>query len=330
MDLISVIVPVYNVEGYLRRCVDSILAQTYENLEIILVDDGATDLSGAICDEYAARDARIRVIHKPNGGLSSARNAGIDIASGDYLAFVDSDDWIDPEMYSYLMGLIHKYDVKLAYTGRFDVEEATGERTVGLCPEREEKIPAQELVKRIFLWDNVDSAAWDKLYHRSLFARYRYPEGKICEDVPVTYRLILETDYVAVGNKPMYHYYHRAGSITKSKVSEKSFHFSQHTAAVYEDIRKNYPELAPRARYLRVRSLSHILLLLETEGERSWEIYPEEYSAARGELRKHLSFLLTSPLLGKQERLTDLLLILGWYRPLRRLYHGETRKETKA
>ena len=312
MERISVIVPVYNVSSYLRRFVDSILAQTYENLEIILVDDGATDASGVICDEYARKDDRIRVIHKSNGGLSSARNAGLDIATGEYVAFVDSDDWIEPEMYRYLMGLIQKYDVKLAYTGRFDVEEATGERTVGLCPEKEEKIPAHELVSRIFLWDNVDSAAWDKLYHRSLFEKYRYPEGKICEDVPVTYRIVLETDYVALGNQPMYHYYHRAGSITKSKLSEKSFHLSQHTAAVYEDIRKNFPELEPQARNLRVRSLAHILLLLETEGERSWEAFPEEYSATRKALRKHLPFLLTSPYLEKKERLTDLLLILGW------------------
>ena len=322
MDLISVIVPVYNVEPYLCRCVDSILAQTYENLEIILVDDGATDRSGAICDEYARKDPRIRVIHKENGGLSSARNAGIDGATGDYLAFVDSDDWIDPETYAYLLGLIKKYDVKLSYTGRYDVEETTGEKTLGLCPEKEEKISSTAFVKRIFLWDNVDSAAWDKLCHRSLFENHRYPLGMVCEDVPVTYRVVIETDYVAVGSRPMYHYYHRSGSITKSQVSEKTFHLSQHTAGVYAFIRENHPEIVPEARYLRVRSLSHALLVLETEGEKSWEKFPEEYQTSRRELRKHTAFLLTSKLFGGQERVTDLLLILGWYRPLRRLCHG--------
>lgn len=326
MDLISVIVPVYNVARYLRRCVDSILTQTYENLEILLVDDGATDSSGAICDEYAAREPRVRVIHKENEGLSSARNAGIDAARGDYLAFVDSDDWIEPETYAYLLGLIQKYDVKLSYTGRYDVEEATGERKVGLCPIKEEKISSQEFVGRIFLWDNVDSAACDKLYHRSLFENHRYPLGKVCEDVPVTYRVVLETDNVAVGNRPMYNYCHRKGSITQGNLSEKTFHFSQHTEEIDSYIRENFPDIAPQARYLRVRSLSHILLVLETEGEKSWERFPAEYKSARRELRKHIRFLLTSPLLGKQERLTDLLLILGWYRPLRRLYHhGEKR-----
>lgn len=321
MDLISVIVPVYKVEKYLRRCVDSILNQTYENLDVILVDDGSPDECGTICEEYALRDSRVRVIHKENGGLSSARNAGIDTAKGDYLAFVDSDDWIEPETYAYQMGLIKKYGVKLCCTGRYDVEEATGEKTVGLCPPKEEKISAQELVGRIFLWDNVDSAACDKLCHRSLFVGHRYPVGRVCEDVPVTYRVILETDYAAMGNKPLYHYYHREGSITQSRISEKTFHFSQHTGEIYDYIRENYPEIAPQAEYLRVRSLSHILLVLETEGERSWEKFSSEYEHARRELRKHRAFLFTSPYLGKQERLTDLLLILGLYRPLRKLYH---------
>ena len=105
-NLISVIVPVYNIEAYLRKCIDSILAQTYTNLEIILVDDGSTDNSGEICNEYAAKDARIRVIHKGNGGLSSARNTGIDIATGKYIGFVDSDDYLAPDMYEKLLGAI--------------------------------------------------------------------------------------------------------------------------------------------------------------------------------------------------------------------------------
>ena len=103
IDLISVIVPVYNVEPYLRKCVDSILAQSYSNLEVILVDDGSPDGCGAICDEYAAKDARVRVIHKPNGGVSDARNAGLDIMTGDYVAFVDSDDWVEADMYRTLL-----------------------------------------------------------------------------------------------------------------------------------------------------------------------------------------------------------------------------------
>ena len=111
--MLSVIVPVYNVEAYLPRCVDSILAQSYSNLEVILVDDGAKDASGAICDAYAAKDPRVKVIHKENGGLSSARNAGLDIALGEYIAFVDSDDWIEPDAYQHLLEVMERYDVRL-------------------------------------------------------------------------------------------------------------------------------------------------------------------------------------------------------------------------
>ncbi len=323
MERISVIVPVYNVEQYLPKCVDSLLAQTYENLEIILVDDGSPDGSGGICDAYAEKDPRIKVIHKENGGLSSARNAGLDIAQGEYIAFVDSDDWVEPEAYKYLLGLARKYGVKLVCAGRYDVEEKTGEKTQGLCPPMEEKISSEELVRRIFLWDNVDSAAWDKLYHRSLLEDIRYPLGVICEDVPTTYRIALKTDQVVMGNKPIYNYLHRSGSITKSPVSEKTFHLTAHTAAVYEDIRRNHPALEGPARYLRVRTLSHLLLVLETKGEKSWEKYPDQYNQAKGELKRHLHFLLTSPLFGKKEKATGILLVTGLYRPLRKLKSGE-------
>ena len=174
---ISVIVPVYNVEQYLPRCVESILAQTYENLEILLVDDGTKDNSGAICDAYARQDARVKAIHKKNGGLSSARNAGIDAATGEYLSFVDSDDWIEPDMYEKMMALMEKYSVRLVCAGRWDVSSETGEKTLGLCPPKEEVISGEALVRRIFHWENIDSAAWDKLYHKSLFASVRYPLG---------------------------------------------------------------------------------------------------------------------------------------------------------
>ena len=144
--MISVIVPVYNVESYLARCVDSILTQTYQNLEVILVDDGSKDNSGVICDDYARRDSRVNVIHKENGGLSSARNAGIEAAGGEYLAFVDSDDWIEPDAYERLLSAMQKHAAKLVVGGRYDVDGATGEKKVGLCPVREECICGQELV----------------------------------------------------------------------------------------------------------------------------------------------------------------------------------------
>lgn len=319
---ISVIVPVYNVEEYLARCVDSILAQTYENLEVILVDDGATDTSGAICDDFAAKDSRVWVIHKENGGLSSARNAGLEAATGEYIAFADSDDWIEPDAYAHLLGLMEKHQVKLVCGGRYDVSGKTGQRTVGLCPRREEVISGEELAGRIFLWDGCDSSACDKLYHRSLLENFRYPEGKVCEDVPVTYKIVLQADRVAMSDKPFYNYYHRPGSISMAfSITEKTFHFSQHTEVIYPYIRDNHPAIAAQARYLRVRSLSHILLLLEQSQAEVRQEFAQEYRHARKELKKHTLFFLKSPYFGKKEKITNLLLNLGLYRLLRPIFH---------
>ena len=319
---ISVIVPVYNVEKYLARCVDSILAQTYENLEVILVDDGATDRSGLICDEFASKDSRVKVIHKKNGGLSSARNAGLETAAGEYIAFVDSDDWIEPDAYAHMMQLMKKHQVKLVCGGRYDVSGKTGERTVGLCPKREAVISGEELAGRIFLWAGCDSSACDKLYHRSLLEHFRYPEGKVCEDVPVTYKIVLQAERVAMSDRPFYNYYHRAGSISMaSAITEKTFHFSQHTEVIYPYIRDHHPAIAAQARYLRVRSLSHILLLLEQSEAEVRQQFTAEYRHARKELKKHTLFFLKSPYFGKKEKITNLLLNFGLYRLLRPIFH---------
>jgi len=321
---ISVIVPVYNVEKYLARCVDSILAQTYENLEVILVDDGAKDNSGAICDAYAAKDPRVKVIHKENGGLSSARNAGLEAATGECIAFVDSDDWIEPDAYAHLLQLMEQYDVKLVCGGRYDVDGRNGEKTIGLCPPKEEIITAEEMVGRIFLWQGCDSSACDKLYHRSVLENFRYPEGKVCEDVPVTYKIVLTAERVALSDMPFYNYYHRPGSISMaSAITEKTFHFSQHTEVIYPYIREHHPAIEKQARYLRVRSLSHILLLLEKADAEVRQTFSREYRYARKELKMHTIFFLKSPYFGKKEKITNLLLNLGLYRILRPIFHRE-------
>ena len=320
--LISVIVPVYNVAAYLPRCIDSILAQTYANLEILLVDDGSTDDSGFICDEYAKKDTRIRVLHKENGGLSSARNAGLDAAAGQYIGFVDSDDWIEPEMYSQMLALMEKNDAQMVCAGRYDVDSETGEKTVGLCPDREELVSGETLAGRIFLWDHCDSSACDKLCRRELFDGIRYPEGKTSEDIPVTYRLALKAQRVVLCDKPFYNYFHRSGSISKGAgITEKTFHYSQHTAGILEDIRKNHPNIAPQAEFLRVHSLYHILLRLDHASPDIRRAYDGEYRSARRELSKHWIFILTCPWLSCQQRATDILLILNLYHLLRPLFH---------
>lgn len=319
--LISVIVPVYKVEQYLSKCIESILAQTYKNLEILLVDDGSPDGCGGICDEYAGKDSRIKVIHKKNGGLSSARNAALDIARGEYIGFVDSDDWIQPEMYEILFSAIQKYGADVACCGRYDVNGDTGEKTIGLCPEKDECISALEMLGRVFVWDQCDSAAWDKLYHRDLFAQIRYPQGLINEDIAIFYKLMEKARTVALCDRPLYNYLHRANSITTAKLSEKTFHFVAHTDKIYPYIRQNYPQLRDRARFFHVCALAYTVMQIDLSSAEDQQLYAQQCSTRRAELRRHLAFLLTYPAFGKQQRLTDILLSLGIYLPLRKLYH---------
>ena len=320
--LISVIVPVYNADKYLVRCVDSILNQTYSNLEIILVDDGAKDNSGAMCDDFARKDARIRVIHKENGGLSSARNAGIDIAKGEYFGFVDSDDWIEPEMYETMLTLARKNDAELVVAGRYDVDADTMEKTVGLCPRQEEVISGIELLGRVFVWDNCDSSSCDKLFHRSLYDGLRYAYGVVSEDVALFPYTAERVKRAVLCDKPFYNYYHHGGTISTSSVSEKTFHFGEHTGVIYDYIRQAHPEIQEQARRLRVSGLIHSILSCELADAENRRKFMGRCRKCRAELRKHLGFIMKHPAYGRKDRLTNLLLALGLYRFFRPIYHA--------
>lgn len=318
--LVSVIVPVYNVEEYLARCVDSILSQTYRNLEVILVDDGAKDSSGTICDSYAQRDSRVKVVHKENGGLSSARNAGIDIARGEYLEFVDSDDWLEPDAVESMLHQAVVHQVELVLGGRWDVSARTGEKKLGLCPSHQEIISGTEMVRRIFRWENCDSSACDKLFHKRLFREIRFPHGKVVEDVPVMYKIVLDAGRVALLDKPVYNYFHRSGSISYTTLSEKNFHFSEHTSVIYPYIQDNYPELRQEARYLKVRSLVYAVQSVDLAPRKDRKEFAKRCRAERMELLRHIGFVLTCPFFGRKEKITDLLLALGLYRGMRQIF----------
>ena len=318
---LSVIVPVYRVEDYLRRCVDSILAQDVPGMEVILVDDGSPDGSGSICDAYARQDPRVQVIHKENGGLSSARNAGLDRATGEFVSFVDSDDYLEPGAYSAMLALAKAQEAQLVCGGRYDEDADTGAVQVGLCPETTEAVSPETMVGRIFLWDGCDSSACDKIFCRTLFAGIRFPQGRVCEDVPVIYRVVLNAGKVVFWDRPFYHYVHRGGSISQSGVSAQTLHFSQHTGQILEDIRRSHPALLPQARYLRVRSLSHLMLVLGQADPQTRRAYAADYRQAHRDLARQTGFVLTSPYLQGRERLRDLLLVLGLYRLLRPLLH---------
>ena len=213
-ELISVIVPVYNVEKYIKRCIDSIIQQEYRNLEIILVDDGSTDKSGIICDEYKKRDKRICVVHKENGGLSSARNIGIDLAKGNYIAFVDSDDYISVAMYSVLMKNIieEKADISIINYQIVSEWEEIGQKVIGKS--KRKVMSGREACKERYKKDGtVMVVAWNKLYKKELFQFVRYPIGKLHEDEFTTYKLLYSANIVVYQDKKLYAYVQRKSSI---------------------------------------------------------------------------------------------------------------------
>lgn len=211
-NLISVIVPIYNVEAYIEKCLNSILAQTHRELEIILVDDGSPDNCGQICDDYAKKDPRIRVIHKPNGGLSDARNAGLDIATGDYIGFVDSDDWIEPDMFAYLLDGLQKANAQISICNVINREDHRC-----IIKNLNYKEYSGDEALKILLSDRMENYAWNKLYHRSLWDDLRYPKGKNFEDVLTIYKTFMRADRIVQLPDAKYYYRIRSDSISGSR-----------------------------------------------------------------------------------------------------------------
>lgn len=219
--LITVIVPVYNIMEYLPRCVDSICGQTYEKLEILLVDDGSTDGTGALCDELAAKDARIRVFHQQNGGSSSARNLGLDHASGEYIGFVDSDDYIDKNMYRNLYDAIVTYDVRVAQIGR-DERDEQGNRLPDICvpPRKAERIGNRDFLKEL-LMHRGDCSFCTKLFHRSILETRHFPVGALNEDFHFLIQLLPEIGDIVSLPEQAYHVFYRMGSNSRKTDREQ-------------------------------------------------------------------------------------------------------------
>lgn len=215
--LVTVIVPVYNIEEYLTRCVQSICNQTYTNLEILLVDDGSTDGSGAICDALQKEDSRIRVFHKENGGSSSARNMAISQAKGDYLGFVDSDDYIEPDMYQLLVQAILKNGAQIAQVGRDEIDEQ-GNLRPNICnpPEEEIFIESIEFFREL-LMHRGDCSFCTKLVDKSLFKDYRFPVGELNEDFKILIQMLGQVKGVVSLPQQAYHVFYRVGSNTRKK-----------------------------------------------------------------------------------------------------------------
>lgn len=237
---ISLIVPIYNVENYLPSCIDSILNQTYEDIEIILVDDGSPDNCPAICDEYSKKDRRIRVIHQKNKGLSGARNTGIENAQGEYLIFVDSDDTVEPTMVEDLYTYAEEQGCKIVACGRYYVFE-DGERICKIADNENKIYSFGDAMQEMNTYTLFDMSAWAKIYRKELFQEIRFPEGKLSEDYYIMYKLFDLAQSVGYVAKPLYNYLQRQSSISRNKKINHDFAYAAKEQMDFLD--RKYPEL---------------------------------------------------------------------------------------
>lgn len=228
MEKVSVIIPVYNVEAFLDACIDSVVNQTYRELEIIAVDDGSPDNSGKILDEWAEKDSRIIVIHKKNGGLSSARNAALDIATGDYIAMIDSDDFWERDAIEHLVFCAKKADADMvvARGRRVDLKgNEFSEIKPGKYAHKEGLISEEEFWESRYI-DMFYIVAWSKLYRKEIFEDIRFPEGKINEDVGVLWKVLGKCKRIFASEKKIYNWRETPGSITRTKFGYKNFYLA--------------------------------------------------------------------------------------------------------
>lgn len=236
---LSIVVPIYNVEKYLKKSVDSIIDQTFKNVEIILVDDGSTDSCGEICDEYEKKDNRIKVIHKVNGGLSSARNAGIKASIGRYIGFIDSDDWINPKMYESMINLATNYDADIVQCDFIKVYN----NNVYVKEDNEEKY---DILSNLDAMENLYNenvsktiVTWSKIYKRELFDDILFPEGKIHEDKFTTYKLLYKSNIIIDLHKKYYYYRQTPNSIMNGSYTIKKLDALQASQESIDFYKKN-------------------------------------------------------------------------------------------
>jgi len=238
-EIISIIVPVYKVETFLCQCVDSILAQTYRNIEVILVDDGSPDRCGAICDGYARRDSRVRVIHRENGGLSAARNTSMAAAQGTYLVFVDSDDWIEPDMFSSLYAAIQQSGKDIA---QCNIQMEPPPKKQRKRYESAVTLSRYDALHQLLKDNRVQNYVWNKLYRRQCWEGIPFPEGKVYEDIYVMYRVFLQSNGLACVPRSLCHYRQNPMGISKSREIANMYYYLEGARERRMALQREYPE----------------------------------------------------------------------------------------
>lgn len=306
---ISIIVPVYNVELCMRKCIDSILAQTFKDFELILVNDGSTDGSGKICNEYSLKDKRIRIINKENGGLSSARNAGIKAALGEFLGFVDSDDYISPDMYNFLFTLLNKTHADVASCGLYN---CYANKIIPQCKSNHSYLLNGEGALALVLeGEKLYMSAVNKLYRRNLFEKTCFPLGKLYEDAFTIPSILADACLVAVETAPMYFYVHRAGTITTSDFNKNDLDIVEAHKKNLDLVRLRFPSLESRAMFRYLWAYAHVLDKMSCSANYHSIRRGAEYRAIVSVLRANTSKILANPYFSCRRKIMATLLFVN-------------------
>ena len=305
MPAISVIVPVYKVEPYIHKCVDSILGQTFSDIQVILVDDGSPDTCGDICEEYAKKDERVQVVHKENGGLSDARNAGIPYAKGEYVIFLDSDDYVEKDMLEYLYTNIKKARADMATCGIYEVYK---DRIEAQEEEEDFVCSGEEAFRCILRGHTIRGEIWNKLILKSCMEDLRFPKGRLYEDIYYTVDLMQRVKTVAVGTKPKYYYLHREDSITGRAYRPQLFDIIDGYTKNYRVVKKAFPALEKEAQCLWIWSRFIVLdKMLMEDDFRTLEGYKE----LKRFIRRHLFVILRNPYFQKKRKISAFVLFIN-------------------
>ncbi len=311
MEKIGIIVPVYNVEIYLRRCIESILKQTFEDFEVILIDDGSTDRSGRICDEYAKKDARIQVVHKDNSGVADTRNKGLEIVETEYITFIDADDYVDSHYLETLYNLMKKYNGDLVISYHIVLQEDRGRKSKGrnrrdkrTC--KEAIVSKAEVYKAMLGNEGMITSVWGKLYHRNLFQTVRYPVGEIYEDMSVISEIVEKSRRIVATSYSGYYYIQRSGSITHGTPSLEHMILLHNEEQLMHLIQDKYPEIGGTAKRHYFWSCFYLLHMLITESE-----YEPQVKELRNKIKSEWRFLIFGKETSLMERGATVCLMTG-------------------
>ena len=325
--LISVVIPIYKVEEYLERCVTSVREQTYSNLEILLVDYGSPDGCGALCDRFAEEDARIRALHKPNGGLSDARNFGMEAGTGDYFLFVDSDDYIDADMVETLYRLITQYEADLATCGVYNCYP--DKTTLQYDIMEEGCVDGTTAYGYILEGKRIPGTICNKLIPRHIMESIRFPVGRLYEDAFITADLMPLVNQVAYTTQPKYYYFHRAGSITTTRFKSKDMD----VIAAYDKnrtvVENQYPSLKKLADFRVI--WAHFVVLDRMLAVEEYQSFPE-FKPVVDYLKKRAFSAAAIPHFTKGRRAAALALrcSLSLYRKLMLRYQNQVAQSANA